>query len=120
MGFVDSDGLRTRWRSILEDILLWRIPEYRIVDRRIRQILGDTFDPSRESIDMLTLRGGHRDLQLALFFDNGTYLDFCIVRNGCLTIDSRKSNRPYSESVPAHWRGLSVLIVYRISKNVAV
>jgi hypothetical protein len=64
MRFVDSYGLRTRWRSVFEDVFLGRIPEYRIVNRRIRQILGDTFDPRWDSVDMLTLRGSHRDLMI--------------------------------------------------------
>lgn len=66
---------------------------------------------------MLTLRGSHRDLHEQLCFEDGTNLDLCVVRDGGLTIDSRKSDGPYSKRVPSHWRGLSVPIVYGISKN---
>jgi hypothetical protein len=57
MGLIDSHGQRPRRRSVLEDIFIWGIPKDSIINRRVVQILGDTGDPCRESVDVLSLRG---------------------------------------------------------------
>jgi len=116
MRLVDSDRAWSWRRSVLENIFLRRIPKYCIVDRRIGQILRDTFDPSGKSIDMLSLWGSHRDLNMSdLFFAGAIYLYFCIVWDDGFAIDSGKIDGPYSEGVTSHRRCLSVPIVYRIS-----
>ena len=112
MSFVNSNGLRTRRRSVLENIFLWRIPENGIIDRGIGQILSHTFDPGRESVNMLPLRRGHSDLHIS----KNTkillcYLHLCIVWDGWLTIDSRQCHRPYAVVVTGHWNCLAIPIV---------
>jgi hypothetical protein len=53
MSFVDKDVLWLGRSTVLELILLGWVPETGFIDWGDRQVLSDTFDPSRKTFDAL-------------------------------------------------------------------
>lgn len=62
MGFVQADRLGLWWSRILELVLLWWVPEDGIVDGANGEVLDDSLDPGRETVDALTAWLQHRNL----------------------------------------------------------
>lgn len=64
MSFIDLNARRFGGSLILERIPFRgrRIPKAGIINRRDSQILGNPFDPSRETFDPFPARGEHRYL----------------------------------------------------------
>ena len=55
MGFVDADALGFRWARVFEDVslVLWRVPEHTIVNGGEVEVLRDSSDPCRYSLNTL-------------------------------------------------------------------
>lgn len=51
MGLIYPHGRWLLWPGILEDILLWRVPEDSVVNRAHREVLSDTLDPSGQTFN---------------------------------------------------------------------
>lgn len=73
MSLIDFNARRFWGSLILKRIPFGgrRIPEASIINRRHSQILGNTFDPSRETFDPFPTRGDHRYLSGLSAFAQG-------------------------------------------------
>jgi len=119
VGFVYSNALGLLWSGVFEDISLgggW-VPESSIIDWRDFQVLGNIFDPRRNSLDSFArggdqgkLPGQHR-FMTAVGLEELAYLDLRVVCNGRLAIFCWNNDFKNSKGILFHGMRFSAPVV---------
>lgn len=133
MGFVDSKASGLLWPRVLKLVPLGRrrIPEYRIICRRNRQVLGHIFDPSWKAICTLAIWQSKRNLMCVsenctcfrgishlIYIMRCTNLDFGFVGDCHISIIGWNNDFENAKLVLLHRMGLSVPVVYTSRKYI--
>lgn len=121
MRFVDTRAARRRRPLVLELISLrcGRIPEPSVVHRGDRQVLRDSFNPRRNTLDTLSTRYNQRDL--GKYFQRSgaeltcidAHLDLGVVGNRAFPSWRRRhGDLPDTKVVLGHWVRDAVPVIY--------